>query len=82
MIDTIIGAAIGAVISILIAQLYHRRASAALQQEIETLKSSNDTMHQSIKDLDDLASKIREDTEITKRHTVAGTPDDSEYPYK
>jgi len=82
MIGIIIGAVIGAVISVTIAERYHRRSSAGLRKEIERLEASNEAMRQSINDLDELTSKIGEDTEVTKRHTVAGTPDDPDYPHK
>ena len=82
MVELIIGALIGTVISIAIAEIYHRRSSAGLRQELQRLEASNEKMRQSIKDLDEVASKISEDTELTKRHTVAGTPDDPDYPYK
>ena len=82
MIELIIGVLIGAVISVTIAQIYHSRASAGLREEIDRLEKSNEAMRQSIEDLDDVASKISQDTDVTRRHTVVGTPDDPDYPYK
>ena len=82
MIELIIGVVIGAIISVTIAEIYHRRSSASLRAEIQRLESANDTTNQSIEDMGELASKIGNDVEMTKRHTVSGTSNDPRYPYK
>jgi len=82
MIELIIGAFIGAITSIAIAEIYHRRSSSSLRKEIERLEASNNTLLQSIKNLEDLISNIKNDTEVTRQNVIVGTPDVPRFPYK
>lgn len=82
MIELIIGAVIGAVVSIAIAEVYHRRSSKGLQKEINSLRNANQTLSQSIEELSSATQSSVELSAIIKKHVVAGTLDDPDFPYK
>ncbi|MBU3823236.1 MAG: hypothetical protein H9917_00205 [Candidatus Oceanisphaera merdipullorum] len=82
MIEIIIGAVIGAIISLIVAELYHRRASKEMSGEIEKLAALNEESRDMLDYALSIISNSAESTELIKQHTVIGTPDDPEYPYK
>lgn len=82
MIEMIIGAIIGALVSLLIAEIYHRRASKSLKAEIDKLKELNQSMMESMNLLEEMSLTIGEDVSIARKHSAKGTPDDPEFPYK
>lgn len=82
MVEIIIGSIIGALVSLIIAEIYHRRASKGLQNEIELLEGANKKLLKTLDEVIDSQESIAEKTEVIHDHTVAGTPDDPDYPYK
>lgn len=82
MIEIIISAIGGALITLLIAEAYHRRASKSLKAEIDRLEELNKSMVESLKFLEDMSVSIREDATIARKYSARGTPGDPEYPYK
>ena len=82
MIQLIIGAFVGAVFSLVIAEAYHRRASRSLKEKIDRLEELNKSMAESLNFLEEMSLKIGEDANIARKHSAAGTLDDPDYPYK
>lgn len=75
MIEIIFGAIIGAIISLSIAELYHRRSSRELESLINKLKDM-------LKSLEEWQEYHDEILQIIRKHVARGTPDDPEFPYK
>lgn len=82
MLELITGAAIGAIVSIAIAEIYHRRASKETQKEINNLKILAKELQETINETKESSQYIAEQTELVKKHVVAGTSDDPDFPYK
>jgi hypothetical protein len=82
MIELIVGAILGTIGSLVITHIYYRKSSHELEVSITVLKSEIEVLQSITKELQEGASVISSDTEIIRRHAVAGTPDDPEYPYK
>jgi gas vesicle protein len=82
MIELIIGAVIGTLVSIAIAEVYHRRSSKGLREEIDSLRDANKSLSESVEELNSAAQYSVELGEIIRKHAVAGTPDDPDFPYK
>ncbi|MGO5000495.1 hypothetical protein [Oceanisphaera sp. W20_SRM_FM3] len=82
MIEIIIGAVIGAIIYLIVAELYHRRASKEMSEEIERLAALNEESRHMLGHALSMISTSAESTELIKQHAVIDTPDDPEYPYK
>ena len=82
MIELVIGAALGAVVSLLIAEAYHRRSSRDLNGLIGQLQEKNVKLGEMISDLEGWHELHYDDLQTIRKHSVAGTPDDPEYPYK
>ena len=78
----IYGAVIGAIISIIIAELYHRRASRETQKEIDCLKKLSSELKESLEEVKETSFYTANVTDKVKEHIVRGTPDDPNYPYK
>jgi len=75
VIEIIFGAIIGAIISLSIAELYHRRSSRELESLINKLKDM-------LKSLEEWQEYHDEILQIIRKHVARGTPDDPEFPYK
>jgi len=82
MIELVIGAALGALVSILIAEVYHRRSSRDFNTIIGRLQEKNEKLGKMIANLEGWHELHYEDLQTIRKHSVAGTPDDPEYPYK
>ncbi len=82
MLELIIGSIIGAILSILIAEVYHRRASKETQSEIKKLKSLSEELKKSLEEIEQYSLYAAETAETIVKHVAFGTPDDPEYPYK
>ena len=82
MIEIVIGAVIGAFVSLIIAEIYHRRASKETSKEIEKLSALNSETRETLDEAIAIIAKSSESTELIRRHAVMGTTDDPEYPYK
>ena len=82
MLEIILGAVIGAISSVLIAEAYHRRASKETQAEINNLKNLGKELEEHLEEIKHSSFYTAEITEIVKEHISHGTPDDPEYPYK
>jgi len=82
MIEIILGSIIGAVVSLIIAEIYHRRANRGLKKEIDLLEQANKKLMETIDEVIDNQEFIAEKTEIIHNHSIIGTPDDPDYPYK
>ncbi len=82
MIEIVIGAVIGAVVSLIIAEIYHRRASKETSRELDNLSALNVEISETLEHAVSIIGASAESTELVKRHVVAGTLDDPEFPYK
>jgi len=82
LIEIVIGSVIGAIVSLIIAELYHRRASKETAKEMDRLASLNSEISETLDNATSLIESSSESTETIKKHAIAGTPDDPEYPYK
>jgi len=82
MIELVIGAALGALVSLAIAEVYHRRSSRDLNQLIARLQEKSDKLGEMITNLEGWHELHYDDLQTIRKHAVAGTPDDPEYPYK
>ena len=82
MIELVLGAAIGALVSVLIAEIYHRRSSRDLNDLIGRLQDKNEKLGEMISNLESWHELHSDDLQTIRKHSVAGTPDDPEYPYK
>ena len=82
MVEIILGCIIGASFSFSISEIYYRRTSKDLKNEILHLKNENEDLKDSIRILEDMVSYLKNDTEIIRKNSVYGTPDDPQYPYK
>jgi hypothetical protein len=82
MIELVIGAALGALVSLMIAEVYHRRSSRDLNEIIGGLQEKNSTLGEMIANLEGWHELHYDDLQVIRKHSVVGTPDDPEYPYK
>ena len=82
MIEMIIGAFIGAVISLVIAEVYHRRSSRSMNDQILRLEEKNIHLGKMLDNLEEWQKQHFEDLQMIRKHSVAGTPDDPNFPYK
>jgi len=82
MIKIIMGAVIGALVSFAIAEVYHRRSRKGLQKEIDSLRDANQSLSESLEEINSAAQYSADLSEIIRKHAVAGTPDDPDFPYK
>lgn len=82
MIELVIGSVIGAIVSLLVAELYHRRASKETAKEMDRLAKLNSEIRETLDHATSMIEVSSKSTETIKKHAIAGTPDDPEYPYK
>lgn len=82
MLDIVIGAVVGAIVSLVLAETYHRRASKETALELEKLSKLNVEITNTLESAMTIIAESAENTELIKQHAVVGTPDDPEYPYK
>ena len=82
MFEIVIGAVIGTVVSVAIAEIYHRKASKGTLKELDKLSSLNKQISSTLEDAITVIGHSAEDTKVIKKHAVLGTPDDPEFPYK
>jgi hypothetical protein len=82
MIDIILGAILGTITSVVIVHFYYRRSTQDLEREVDDLRKELQNLKSMSRELQDVADMIIANSEVTKKHVVAGTPDDPEYPYK
>ena len=82
MVELVIGAVIGAVVSLFIAEVYHRRSSKDLTQLISRLEDKNVKMGDMLDNLEEWQSQHFDDLQMIRKHAVVGTDDDPDYPYK
>ena len=82
MLEFILGAVLGTFGSLAITHIYYRRSSRELEESIVVLKSEIKSLQSITIELQDATSAISSDTNVIRKHAVAGTSDDAEYPYK
>ncbi len=82
MVELVIGAIIGAAVSLFIAEVYHSRSSKDLTQLISRLEDKNIKMGVMLDNLEEWQSQHFEDLQMIRKHSVLGTRDDPNYPYK
>lgn len=82
MIEIVIGAVIGTVVSVSIAEVYHRRSSRAMNALIARLEEKNQKLGEMLTNLDEWQEQHFDDLQMIRKHSVAGTTDDPEFPYK
>ena len=75
MLELIIGSVIGAIISLVIAEVYWRRSSYGLRKEVDRLHSIQE-------DIESVLMEVAGDVTLAKRHIGKGTHDDPDFPYK
>lgn len=82
MIEIVIGAVIGTIVSLLIAEVYHRRSSRDMNELIAKLEKKNQKLGEMLTNLDEWQEQHFDDLQMIRKHSVAGTTDDPDYPYK
>ena len=82
MIELIFGAVLGALVSVLIAEIYHRRSSRDMDELISRLQEKNDHLGEMLDNLEGWQEFHHADLQTIRKHAVAGTTDDPDYPYK
>jgi gas vesicle protein len=82
LIELAIGVVIGTLASLVIAEAYHRRASAETKREVDRLRELAEELSKTVAEIKHSSFYAAEMTEVVKRHVTANTPDDPEYPYK
>lgn len=82
MLELAIGAVIGTIVSLLIAELYHRRSSRSLNALISALAEKNAELGKTLAELQEWQEQHFDDLQMIRKHAVAGTTDDPEWPYK
>jgi len=82
MIDLVVGSVIGAFVSLVIAEAYHRRSSRETGSQIARLKEENARLCEMLDNLNEWQAQHYEDLQVIRKYSVLGTPDDPKYPYK
>jgi hypothetical protein len=82
MIETIIGAIIGAAVTLIISELYYKRSSKDLNKQVVSLESKVTRLDSLIHNLEEWQKVHFDSLQTIKKHAVAGTIDDPDYPYK
>jgi hypothetical protein len=82
MLSVVLGAILGTFASLAIAHFYYSRSTRDLKAEVNDLREQLAALRLISVELQDSTEAIARSTEITKRHVVAGTIDDPEFPYK
>ncbi|MGE0865037.1 MAG: hypothetical protein AB7P34_14160 [Vicinamibacterales bacterium] len=82
MLSVILGAILGTAASLAIAHFYYSRSTRDLKAEVDGLREPLATLRSLTQDLQAAVEAIQADTHLTKKHAVANTPDDPEFPYK
>ena len=82
MLETILGAILGTITSVIITHTYYRRASQDLRAEVDALRGALTRLTDISSELQGYSEEILKTSELTKKHVVQGTTDDPEYPYK
>jgi gas vesicle protein len=82
MIELIIGSIIGAAVTFVAAEIYFRRSSRDLNKQIENLDNRIVKLNDLVDNLENWQELHSDNLQIIKKHAVAGTVDDPEYPYK
>ena len=82
MLETILGAILGTITSVIITHIYYRRSSQELRAEVDALRAELTKLTNISNELQGYSEEILKTSELTKKHIVQGTPDDPEYPYK
>jgi len=82
VIELIIGSIVGVIVSLTIAEVYHRRASKETKSEIDRLSKLSEELSETLQEVQTILYSSAETTKIVEKHVVAGTSDDPNYPYK
>ena len=82
MFELIVGSMLGAICSIAITHVYYKLSSRDLNDVVQKLTSELEVLRGDSEELRQATSDIFALTSITKRHVVAGTQDDPDFPYK
>lgn len=82
MAELILGSIIGAIVSISIAEIYHRRNSGDTQRKMKELAMMYDDLIYMIGRAKEEAENAGRKAEEAWEATVAGTPADPDFPFK
>ncbi len=82
MIELFIGAILGTVGSLAISHVYYKKSSCDLNMLILSLKCEIETLKNTSQEIEIASASIAADTRVIRQHSVIGTSDDSEFPYK
>lgn len=72
MIELIIGSIIGALVSLTIAEIYHRRAGKELQMEIEKSREANSELSKQVKELEEWHETNFDTLQVILKMRLAG----------
>ena len=82
MWDVVLGAVLGSLVSLVLAEVYYRRSSADLRQQVSELCELNEKLRESSEAVEGLLGTVGKDVALARKHAVIGTTDDPEFPYK
>lgn len=82
MIGIIVGSIIGAIVTLFVAEIYFRRSTKDLNNQIENLNNKITELNDIVDNLESWQELHSENLHIIKKHAAVGTIDDPEYPYK
>lgn len=82
MLGVVLGAILGTAASLAIAHVYYRRSTRDLETQVAALRNEITRLQAMSHELQEAADVIQNDLEVTKRHVVAGTPDEPGWPHK
>lgn len=82
MIETIIGAFIGAIITIVIAEIYHRRTSESTNRILIDFRQNNTELKSLIENLEEWQKVSTGLINDIHEESVKGTDKDPNFPYK
>jgi gas vesicle protein len=72
VIELIIGSMVGAIVSLIIAEIYHHRASKETKSEIDRLSKLSEELSDALQEVQTILHRSAETTKIVKKHVVAG----------
>jgi len=82
MIELVVGAVIGAFVSLTIAEVYHRRASASMNRTLQEFDKRYNDLLSTVESVWEQVEAVGEKTEAARLAVVRGTAEDPAWPYK
>lgn len=82
MLELVFGALLGSIVSLLIAEAYHRRSSADMERRLKELDALIQDLMYAIEKTNDKVELTARKVEETRLDVVAGTPSHPDWPYK